>query len=201
MAKAESNLSTWRMYGGGGLLVGGFLWLVAVIVGNVASSTDTAFRWVELVGLIVVGLGFIVLAIGRSGSNGVVGKNLVGKIALWVAAFGFLVWGIWDIFTTSFPDTSKLPGVAQWIIAIAIFLGTVVAAAIIQLNGTARIIGKWALYAVALLALLFLLLPVFGITALDVWWVGFIFAIVTALTGLAYLLNPGAAGPVKPLTQ
>ncbi|MFC4242904.1 hypothetical protein ACFOYW_05935 [Gryllotalpicola reticulitermitis] len=195
MAKTESTLTTWRAYGGGGLLIGGFLWLVAVIVCQLASSTDTAFRWVELVGLIVVGLGFIVLAIGRSGSNRIVGKNLVGKIALWVAAFGFLVWGIWDIVTRSFPDATKLPDIAQWIIAIAIFVGTVVAAVTIQWRGVAGPIGKWALYAVALLALLFLLLPLFSVTGLGVWWVGFIFAIITALTGLAYFLNPWPTSP------
>src|SRR5690606_2543555 len=87
----DKDTANWRLYGGGGLLVGGLLWLVGLILSGVAGMPDVG-RWVIVVGVVVVAIGFFLVGYGQTGSNGAVGNNVMGKVGLWAAALGFLAW-------------------------------------------------------------------------------------------------------------
>ncbi|MBX3087525.1 MAG: hypothetical protein KF742_03465 [Cryobacterium sp.] len=182
MATVDKDTANWRLFGGGGLLVGGLLWLLAVILGQAGVGADVV-KWLGVIGLIVVAVGFFLVAWGQTGSNGAVGKNMVGKLGLWAAALGTLLWALLPVFGVA------LAGTWGWVVMALIVLGTLVAAVIIMQNGTARGLAKWMMFVIFVLALLYFLGTVAGVTALASWLVGLVFAIFVALTGLIYLLN------------
>lgn len=182
MATVDKDTANWRMFGGGGLLVGGLLWVLAIILGQAGMSADVA-KWLGIIGLVVAGLGFFLVAWGQTGSNGAVGNSMLGKVGLWAAAIGTLLWALLPVFGVA------VVGTWGWVVAALIVVGTLLAAIVIMQKGVARGLAKWAMFLVFLLALLFFLGTVGGVTALANWVIGLIFAIVVALTGLIYLLN------------
>ncbi len=180
MSNVDKNTANWRLFGGGGLLLGGVLWLLALIIGP-AVGADVA-KWLTLVGLVVVAIGFFLAAWGQTGSNGAVGNNLLGKLGLWVAALGTLVWALMPLFGEA---ASSLTMVVPVLVAV----GTGIAAVVIMQKGVARGLAKWAMFAVFLLALLYCIGVVASIAVLTNSVMLIIFAIVVALTGLLYILN------------
>src|SRR5690606_1957730 len=91
MTTVDKDTANWRLYGGGGLLVGGLLWLVGLILSAAAGMPDVG-RWVIVIGIVVIAVGFFLVGYGQTGSNGAVGNNVMGKVGLWAAALGFLAW-------------------------------------------------------------------------------------------------------------
>lgn len=182
MASVDKNTANWRIYGGGGLLVGGVLWLLAVILGQAGVSGDVT-KWLGIIGLVVVAIGFFVVAWGQTGSNGAVGSSMLGKVGLWAAALGTLLWALLPVFGVAIADTWG------WVVAVLVVVGTLLAAIAIMQKGVARGLAKWAMFLVFLLALLFFLGLVAGVAALASWVIALIFAIVVALTGVIYVLN------------
>lgn len=182
MAIVNKNTANWRLYGGGGLLVGGILWLVTIIAGQ-AGVSGGAMTWVWTIGLIVVALGFFFVGWGETGSNGAVGGSMLGKVGLLAAALGVLLWALLPLFKVA------VAGTWGWLIAILVVVGTLLAAVAIMQKRVVRGIAHWAMFAVFLLALLYFLGTVGSVSALGNWVIGLIFAIVVALTGLLYLLN------------
>ncbi|GAA3740561.1 hypothetical protein GCM10022239_15320 [Leifsonia bigeumensis] len=184
MASVDKDTANWRLFGGGGLLVGGILWLLAVILGqpSVMGPGDVS-KWLGIIGLVVVAIGFFLVAWGQTGSNGAVGGSMLGKIGLWAAALGTLLWALLPLFGVA------IAGTWGWVVAILVVVGTLLAAIAIMQKGVARGLAKWMMWLVFLLALLFFLGTVAGVGALASWVIALIFAIVVALTGLIYLLN------------
>lgn len=182
MATVDKDTANWRLFGGGGLLVGGVLWLLAVILGEAGVSGDVT-KWLGVIGLVVVAIGFFLVAWGQTGSNGAVGNNVLGKVGLWAAALGTLLWALLPAFGVALVDAWG------WIVAILVVVGTLLAAIAIMQKDVARGLARWAMFLVFLLALLFFLGLVAGVEALAGWVITLIFAIVVALTGLVYLLN------------
>lgn len=182
MATVDKDTANWRLFGGGGLLLGGVLWLIAVILGQAGVSGDVT-KWLGIVGLVVVAIGFFLVAWGQTGSNGAVGNNLLGKIGLWAAALGTLLWALLPVFGVA------VTGTWGWVVAVLVVLGTLLAAIAIMQKGVAKGLAKWMMFLVFLLALLLFLGLVGGVGALANWVIGLIFAIVVALTGVIYLLN------------
>ena len=183
MATVDKDTAHWRIYGGGGLLVGGILWLLAVIIGQVAPDAGTAVKWLGVVGLVVVAIGFVLVAWGQTGSNGAVGSSMLGKVSLLAAGLGTLIWAL----VPAFGGTRD--GVLGWAIAILVVLGTLLGAVVVMQKGVAKGLAKWAMFLVALLALLYFLGTVAAVAALANWVIGLVFAIVVALTGLIYVMN------------
>ena len=182
MATVDKNTANWRLYGGGGLFVGGILWVISDILVASATAADVA-KWLGIIGLIIVAIGFFLVGWGETGSNGAVGNNLLGKLGLAAASLGALLWGLLPIFSVA------VSGTWLWVIAVLLVLGTLAGAYAITRKKVARGLAKWAMYAVFLLALLYFLGATGGVAALANWVIGLIFAIVVALTGLFYLLN------------
>lgn len=180
MSKVDKSTANWRLFGGGGLLLGGVLWLLAMIIGS--SGADAA-KWLAIIGLIIVAIGFFLVSWGETGANGAVGGDILGKIGLWAAAIGTLLWAIFLMMGVA------MTGGTGWIVAILIMAGTLIAAVVIMQKGVARGLAKWAMFLVFLLALLYFLGTVGGVAALASTVIAIIFAIVVTLTGLLYLLN------------
>ncbi len=189
MATVDKDTANWRMYGGGGLLVGGLLWLIAVILGQAGMSGDVS-KWLGIIGLVVVAIGFFLVAWGQTGSNGAVGDSMLGKVGLWAAALGTLLWALLPLFGVAVVAGTSVPtGTWGWVVAALVVVGTLLAAIAIMQKGVAKGLAKWAMFLVFLLALLFFLGVVAGVGALANWVIGLVFAIVVALTGLIYVLN------------
>lgn len=183
MTTVDKDTANWRLYGGGGLLVGGLLWLVGLILSGVAGMPDVG-KWVTVIGLVVVAIGFALVAWGQTGSNGAVGNNVVGKLGLWAVALGFLAWALLPLFDVG----GEWLG---WLVLILVGLGSLIAAVIILQKGVARGLAKWILFLVVILAIVYFL-GAFGVIALgaDVLSIlGYVFAAAVALTGLVYVLN------------
>lgn len=180
MSTVDKNTANWRLFGGGGLLLGGILWLVTVVAGPAMGAEVT--KWLTLVALVVVALGFFFTSWGQTGSNGAVGGSMFGKLGLWLAALGTLLWAIMPLFAAG-DKTLTL------VVAILVVAGTAIAAVVIMQKGVARGLAKWAMVVVFILALLYFLGVVVPIAALADSVMLIIFAIVVALTGLLYLLN------------
>jgi hypothetical protein len=182
MATVDKDTANWRLFGGGGLLVGGILWLLAVILGQAGVGADVV-KWLTVIGLVVVAIGFFLVAWGQTGSNGAVGNNILGKVGLWAAALGTLLWGLLPAFGVAVADAWG------WVVAVLVVVGTLLAAIAIMQKGVAKGLAKWAMWLVFILAVLFFLGAVAGVGALAHWVIGLVFAIVVALTGLVYILN------------
>lgn len=183
MTTVDKDTANWRLYGGGGLLVGGLLWLVGLILSAAAGMPDVG-RWVIVIGIVVIAVGFFLVGYGQTGSNGAVGNNVMGKVGLWAAALGFLAWALLPLFGIGGDWLG-------WLVLILVGLGSLLAAVIILQKGVARGLAKWMMFLVAVLAIVFLL-GSFGVVALgaDVLQIlGYVFAAVVALTGLVYVLN------------
>ncbi|MEO7349372.1 MAG: hypothetical protein ABIW32_05900 [Terrimesophilobacter sp.] len=177
MSNVDKKTANWRLFGGGGLLLGGILWLLALII-----NSGDATKWFTVIGLIIMAIGFFIVAWGETGSNGAVGGDILGKIGLWAAALGTLLWALTPFFGGA--STGLMV-----VIAILIVVGTLIAAVVIMQKGVARGLARWAMFLVFLLALLFFIGVVGGVAALTSSVITIIFAIVVALTGLLYLLN------------
>ncbi len=182
MTTVDKDTANWRIYGGGGLLVGGFLWLLTIVLAQ-AGTSGGIMTWIGIIGLVIVALGFFLVGWGQTGSNGAVGNSMLGKVGLWAAALGTLLWALLPLFGVA------VSGTWGWVVAILVVVGTLLAAIAIMQKGVARGLAKWAMWLVFLLALLFFLGGVGGVATLANWVVGLIFAIVVALTGLLYILN------------
>ncbi len=181
MATVDKDTANWRLFGGGGLLVGGVLWLLAVVLGQAGVSGDVT-KWLGIIGLVVVAIGFFLVAWGQTGSNGAVGNSLLGKVGLWAAALGTLLWALLPLFGVT-------GATVDWVVAALVVVGTLLAAIVIMQKGVAKGLAKWMMFLVFLLALLYFLGTAAGIEALASWVIGLVFAIVVALTGLIYILN------------
>lgn len=182
MANIDKNTANWRLFGGGGLLLGGILWLLAIVIGKGAGASALT-TWLGIIGLLIIAIGFFLVGWGQTGSNGAVGNNMLGRVGLWAAALGTLLWALLPVFEV------PVTGTWVWVIAILVVVGTLLAAIAIMQKGVARGLAKWAMFPVFLLALLFFLGLAGGVAALSGWVVTLIFAIVVTLTGLLYLLN------------
>ena len=183
MTTVDKDTANWRLYGGGGLLVGGLLWLVGLILSGVAGMPDVG-RWVIVIGVVVVAIGFFLVAWGQTGSNGAVGNNMMGKVGLWAAAIGFLAWALLPLFGIGGDWLG-------WLVLVLVGLGSLIAAVIIMQKGVARGLAKWMMFLVAVVAIVFFL-GAFGVLAMgaDVLAIlGYVFAAAVALTGIVYVMN------------
>jgi hypothetical protein len=182
---AES--ANWRLLGGGGLILGGVLSLVATILGSVAPGAIVP--WLYIVAFLVLGAALVFVAFGQTGSNGAVGNSIFGKYSLvayaagWVLAAVFLLLGQFGVAIAS---------VTSWIIAVLLVVGGILSAIAICQKGVARGAAQWALFAPAIFGIVYVL-AVQGIIPGGLW-VDLILAVLFALTGVLYLLNTKKIG-------
>jgi hypothetical protein len=188
MAEIDKDTANWRLFGGGGLLVGGLLWTIYLILGM--NSISLGFNvWLMIVGLALVGIGFFLVAWGETGSNGAVGADMVGKAGLWAAAAGFLLWAIMNMLGALSVSVGDAGTALRWVLMILVVVGLVVGSVVIMQKGVAHGLAKWAGLVLALVAIIYFVGVMGWVAELASVWTAVAFAGLTAVTGLLYLLN------------
>lgn len=182
MVEVTARSANWRLFGGGGLLLGGVLLLVGALL---ASSVGEVAFWLTTVGYIVVGLALLFVAFGQTGSNGAVGASGLGKFVLVVAGAAAIVLGVLALLGRF---GVALPEVIATVVLIVFVVALLTAAVIVYGRGVARGFAKWALFVPAVAGIL-LVVDRFADIGGGTAWPAIVFAVVLLLTGLAYLFN------------
>jgi hypothetical protein len=184
MANVSTRTANWRLFGGGGVLVGALLWTLDAIL--VLAGVTALSPWLGVIGLVLVAIGFALVAFGETGSNGAVGNSTLGKIALVGYGLGFLLLAV-DTF-------AHLGSVVSAIIAILIIVGGLVSAYVVFQKGVAKGIARWFLFVPAVVGALWAL-GLIGVTAIAaLTWLGLVLAILLLITGALYLFNDRKMG-------
>ena len=179
----DKESANWRLFGGGGLLVGGLLWLIASIVALAAPGPIGG--WLGVIGTILVGVALFFVAFGETGSNGAVGADLFGKIARVVFGLGWILFGLIAILAAVGVGISSVLAI---IAGVLVVLGGLFSAFAIFQRGVARGAARWILFAPVLWGVLYVIVAL-GWVSLTGWWLGAILAALFAITGLLYLLT------------
>jgi hypothetical protein len=183
MARVTKNSANWRLFGGGGMLLGALLWLIALLVAGAGSGGELT-SWLTIIGFLLLGASGFFLAFGQTGSNGVVGGNVLGKIAFVAFGVGFLLLGLVPLLSVL---GVALPGELRTIGVVLIAVGAIVGAIITYQKGVARGLSRWFFFVPAILSVLWL--------ATTLGWIsiGAILATIVAaayvIAGLLFLLN------------
>ena len=187
MATVNRESANWRLFGGGGLIVGGLLWLVAQVL--IFASVSVVPPFVVAVGILVVAIALFFVAFGETGSNGAVGASLFGKIVLVTLGLGWAVFAVLQV-TSSIGLSS--PSALEYVGGILVIAGGVLSTFAIYERGVARGAARWVLAVPTVISILWVIIA-FG--WIDVTWssfdtiVGLLLAAGYAATGLLYLLN------------
>lgn len=184
MTNVSAETANWRLFGGGGLAVGALL----LALSNPLEG-EISF-WLSVIGTIVIGLGFFFVAWGQTGSNGAVGANLLGKVALGAAATGFILVAIASLVVANGGADGFGLGfnLLQFAWA-AIAVGALVAAYVILNKGVAKGLAKYVLFLVGLFALLYAIGLWIPAQALLADWVIWGVTLSVLVTGVLYVLN------------
>ena len=183
MANVSSRTANWRLFGGGGLIVGGILWTLHFVL--VQAGILTLGPWLAVVALLVIAVALALVAFGETGSNGAVGKDLLGRVALVVYGVGFL------LIAVNF--AAALGSVVVTIAALLVIVGGLLSAYAIYQKGVAKGAARWFLFLPAVIGALWAIGIAF-VTALQLWWLGLLLALLLAITGALYLFNSRKLG-------
>jgi hypothetical protein len=184
MANVSNRTANWRLFGGGGVLVGSLLWTLDQVL--VLAGITTVSPWLSVIGLILVAVGFVLVAFGETGSNGAVGSYFLGKLALVVYAIGFLLLAINSV--------AALGTVVTTIAAILLIVGGLVSAYAIFQKGVAKGAARWFLFIPAVVGALWAI-GVLGVAAIaGLTWLSLVLAISLLITGALYLFNDRKVG-------
>lgn len=181
MSNINSSTANWRLYGGGGLILGGALWALAALLGK--SSSDGVWLWLTIIAIAIVGAAFFFVGYGETGSNGAVGGEDTGRLALFVLAGLFLLRALLSLLVRQDVNVSST---VFDLVQLATVLVLFWAAFEIYRKGVAKGLAQVALFAVAAWALIVQILDwsnEYG------WWTAFLLALTITFTGAVYLRN------------
>lgn len=179
--RVNNRTANWRLFGGGGLILGGVLWLVAVLAAT-SGALDTWLRIVAFVALAVAGF---MLAFGETGSNGIVGGAVLGKIGFVAFGVGFALLALAPLLAFA---GVVLPAELAIVAVVLVALGAIIGAIVAYQKGVARGVARWIFFVPAVLALVWLFVTL-GWVALDGTIVAVVLALALAVSGVFYLLN------------
>ena len=183
MATVDKDSANWRLFGGGGLLVGGLLWLIGSLV--TLAGVASVGSWLGVIGVLLVGVALFFVAFGETGSNGAVGASTWGKIALVGFGLGWLIIGIVSLLAAL---GVAAPVVLNTVGGILVIVGGLASALAIYQRHVARGAARWVIFAPVLWGI-FLVATLLGWIGNPGVWVGIVEGILFAVTGLLYLLN------------
>jgi len=179
--RVNERTANWRLFGGGGLVLGGVLWLIATIVGT-GGALDT---WLRIVAFIALAVAGFMLAFGQTGSNGVVGGSVLGKLGFVAFGIGFALLALGPLLGLA---GTTLPAGFETVGIVLIAIGAVVGAIVVYQKGIARGIARWIFAVPALLAVVRMLVTI-GLIALTGNFLVILLSLALALAGVAFLLN------------
>ncbi|WP_332642425.1 hypothetical protein [Aeromicrobium sp.] len=180
MTDINQSTANWRLFGGGGLALGGFLYALTYILVR-DGSYETS--WLGVISLAIAGVGFFFVAYGQSGSNGAVGASPTGKLALYATAALFLLDALLRILAQDGSDIdSKIFDIHQLATVAALSW----AAYEVSKRGVTEGNASIALFGVASWAALVQILNWAGGYG---WWQAFALGLSILATGILYVLN------------
>ena len=183
MAKVSSRTANWRLFGGGGLLIGGILWTLHVVL--VQAGILGLGPWLAVIALLIIAVALVLVALGETGSNGAVGRDLIGRVALIIYGVGFLLIAV--NFATA------LGSVVVTIAALLIIGGGLLSAYAVYNKRVAKGAARWFLFVPAVIGALWAIGIAF-VAALQLWWLALLLALTLAVTGALYLYNSRKLG-------
>lgn len=189
VVEVNERSANWRLFGGGGLALGGLLATIGVIAGAVGAA-DVWF-WLWTIGILLVGVALFFVAFGQTGSNGAVGASGWGKAVLAIAGAAAILYALLAIL--SFFGVA-LPLILSQVLVIVFVVFLLLSAVAIFGRGVAKGIAKWALFVPVVVGVIWVIDTFAGFTAGGFQWVGLLFALTTLLTGVFYLFNKTDVG-------
>jgi hypothetical protein len=179
MAIVSTHTANWRLFGGGGLLVGALVWTLHVVLTR--SGILVLGPWPFVLALVVVSVAFVLIAVGETGSNGAVGSYLLGKVALIGYATGFLLLAV--------DAAASLGRAVTTVAAIFVIAGGLVSAYAVYRKAVAKGAARWFLFLPAVVGALWAI-GVLGVAEIaTIWWFGLLLAVLLLITGALYLFN------------
>jgi len=180
MSQVNQSTANWRLFGGGGLAVGGLLYALVSLLGK---DGDKDVFWLGVIAFAVVGVGFFFVAYGETGGNGAVGDSDTGKLALFITAGLFLLYALLLILLR---QGSDIDSSILRLIQIATVVALAWSALEISRKDVAKGLAAVALFGVAAWAAIIQILVWAG--EYD-WWAAFILGLALLATGVLYVLN------------
>ena len=137
---ADATPDTWSLLAGIGFLIGGLLQSVGTMIG-MAGSAGIGFP-ISWIGVVVLGVTLVAMALGRTGRSGVVGASKLGRIAVILSGFLFVLLTAILVLTQL---GAQIPVLAYIVVSIAGVFGFALAAIVIQRTKVAVGVARWIL--------------------------------------------------------
>ena len=187
MATVNRESANWRLFGGGGLVVGSLLWLIGQAL--ILASVSVVPPFVVAVGILVIAIALFFVAFGETGSNGAVGASLFGKIVLVVLGAG---WVIFSVLQVTAAIGLSSPVALKFAAGILVIAGGVLSTFAIYERRVARGAARWVLAVPTVISIAWVIIA-FGwidvsFTPIDTI-VGLVLSLAYVATGVLYLLN------------
>jgi hypothetical protein len=176
--------ANWRLFGGGGLALGGVLAIIGVLAGAVGVA-DVWF-WLWTISFLLIGVGLFFVAFGQTGSNGAVGASGWGKAVLAIAGAAAILYAVLAVLGLV---GVALPLILSQILVIVFVLFLLLSAVAIFGREVAKGIAKWALFVPVVVGVIWVIDTFAGFTTGGFTWVALLFGLATLLTGVFYLFN------------
>jgi hypothetical protein len=185
----DRESANWRLFGGGGLLVGGLLWLIGAAV--YFSGLASLATWIQVIGVLVVGVGLFLVAFGQTGSNGAVGAGVFGKAALVAFGIGWLIVGLLRALAAA---GVAAPVALGTIAVVLVVVGGIHSAVAIYRRGVARGAARWILALPVAWGIVWALHQLGWAAFLADAVISIVLGALYAVAGLLYLLNSRSIG-------
>lgn len=183
-SRVTERSANWRIFGGGGMLAGGLLWLIALIVAA-AGAGGPITGWLMTLGFLLLGASGFFLAFGQTGSNGVVGGSVLGKLGFVAFGIGFLLLGLIPLLSSF---GTSLPAGTATVATVLIVIGGVIGAVVTYQKSVARGAARWILAIPVVISIVWLFSTA-GWLALGGNVLVTLLALAFTLAGLVLMLN------------
>lgn len=180
----DKDSANWRLFGGGGLVVAGLLWLLGVIL-EVAGVVAVG-GWIVIVALFLLGVALFLVAFGETGSNGAVGASVFGKVVLVAFGLGWILFGVISLLGALGIAAPTVLGV---IAAVLVVVGGILSTFAIYQRGVARGIAKWVIALPVAWGILWIIHILGWVSWLGAALLAGVLGALYAITGVLYLLN------------
>jgi hypothetical protein len=184
----DRDSANWRLFGGGGLLFGGVIWLAGAVVSIAAPGPIGPL--LSVIGVIVVGVALFFVAFGQTGSNGAVGASGVGKTWLVLHGVGYVALAVALLLAAV--GVSGF-GILAIVSGVLIIVGGLLSAYAVYQREVAQGAAKWVLFVPAVIGAVFAVTTLFQLLSLGPWPF-LVLGLAFAVTGLLYLLNSRKIG-------
>lgn len=184
VGRVNERSANWRIFGGGAMLAGAVLWLIALVVAA-AGSGGAITSWLTILGFLLLGASGFFLAFGQTGSNGVVGGSVLGKLGFVAFGVGFILLALvplLSVFGTALPAETGTVG------TVLVVIGGIIGAIVTYQKGVARGAARWFFFVPVAISIVWLF-SALGWLAIGGNILVTLLALAFAIAGTLFLLN------------